>query len=120
MPSQTSESVPCAPASEAQPKGTSSRILQNAQRRAPRSLEPAFSNLEKNALPAACRTRELIAKTRWAHGTMVAATFLVATSFPVVDSIAGAMDSVVLTLLRFALASLLFLPLVAPGVRSRS
>ena len=48
------------------------------------------------------------------------ATVLVATSFPVVASIAGAMDSVVLTLLRFALASLLFLPLVAPGVRSRS
>ncbi len=42
----------------------------------------------------------------------MAATFLVATSFPVVASIAGAMDSVVLTLLRFALASLLFLPLV--------
>ncbi len=41
------------------------------------------------------------------------ATVLVATSFPVVASIAGAMDSVVLTLLRFALASLLFLPLVA-------
>jgi len=43
----------------------------------------------------------------------VVATVLVATSFPVVASIAGAMDSVVLTLLRFALASLLFLPLVA-------
>ncbi len=52
-------------------------------------------------------------KTRWAQGTMVASTFLVATSFPVVDSIAGAIDSVVLTLLRFAMASLLFLPLVA-------
>jgi len=44
---------------------------------------------------------------------MLMATVLIATSFPVVASIAGAMDSVVLTLLRFALASLLFLPLVA-------
>jgi drug/metabolite transporter (DMT)-like permease len=52
-------------------------------------------------------------KTRWAQGTMVASTFLVATSFPVVASIAGTMDSVVLTVLRFALAALLFLPIVA-------
>ena len=51
-------------------------------------------------------------KTRWAHGTMVASTLLVATSFPVVASIAGTMDSVVLAVLRFALAALLFLPLV--------
>ena len=51
--------------------------------------------------------------TRRAHGMMVLATLLVATSFPVVASIAGAMESVVLTFLRFALASLLFLPLVA-------
>lgn len=44
---------------------------------------------------------------------MIVATLLISTSFPVVASIAGAMDSLVLTLLRFALASLLFLPLVA-------
>jgi len=49
---------------------------------------------------------------RQAHGMMVVATLLISTSFPVVASIAGAMDSLVLTLLRFALASLLFLPLV--------
>ena len=42
------------------------------------------------------------------HLLMMMATTLVATSFPVVASIAGAMDSVVLTLLRFALASLLW------------
>lgn len=44
---------------------------------------------------------------------MVVASLLIATSFPAVASIAGAMDSAVLTLLRFALASLVFLPLVA-------
>jgi len=113
MPFQTSEAVPCTPASEAQPRSTSSRMRQSAKPRAPRSLEPAFGSLEKNALPASCHTRESIGKTRWAHGTMLMATVLIATSFPVVASIAGAMDSVVLTLLRFALASLLFLPLVA-------
>ncbi len=52
-------------------------------------------------------------KVRRAHVAMVASTLLVATSFPVVASIAGAMDSVVLTALRFALAALIFLPLVA-------
>lgn len=44
---------------------------------------------------------------------MVASTLLIATSFPAVAAVAGALDSAVLTLLRFGLASLLFLPLVA-------
>ncbi|MEM9441832.1 MAG: DMT family transporter [Pseudomonadota bacterium] len=44
---------------------------------------------------------------------MLAATFLVATSFPVVAAITGGLDSVVLTFIRFALATLLFTPLVA-------
>ena len=57
-------------------------------------------------------------RIRWAHGAMVLTTLLVATSFPVAASIAGAMDSVVLTLLRFVLAALVFLPLVA--VRHRA
>lgn len=39
-------------------------------------------------------------------------TLLVATSFPVVESIAGDLDSAVLAVVRFALAALLFLPLV--------
>jgi drug/metabolite transporter (DMT)-like permease len=51
--------------------------------------------------------------TRWAHASMVLSTLLIATSFPVVASIAGSLDSLVLTFARFALASLLFLPLVA-------
>ena len=42
---------------------------------------------------------------------MVLVTLLIATSFPVTASIAGAMESEVLALLRFALAALLFLPL---------
>jgi drug/metabolite transporter (DMT)-like permease len=49
---------------------------------------------------------------RWAHGMMLLASLLIATSFPVVASIAGTMDSLILALLRFVLASLLFLPLV--------
>ncbi|MEM7668779.1 MAG: DMT family transporter [Pseudomonadota bacterium] len=47
------------------------------------------------------------------HGMMLIATFLVATSFPVVAAVTGGLDSGVLTFLRFALASLLFAPLVA-------
>ncbi|MEM9231366.1 MAG: DMT family transporter [Pseudomonadota bacterium] len=46
------------------------------------------------------------------HGLMLAATFLVATSFPVAAAIAGSLDSVVLTFVRFALATFLFAPLV--------
>lgn len=52
-------------------------------------------------------------ESRRAHVTMVVSTLLVATSFPAVAAVAGTLDSTVLTLLRFALASLLFLPLVA-------
>ncbi len=52
-------------------------------------------------------------EVKQAHTTMIVSTFLVATSFPVVAAVAGALDSAVLTLLRFGLASLLFLPLVA-------
>lgn len=58
------------------------------------------------------------------HMLMLAATFLVATSFPVVAAIADSLDSVVLTFVRFALATFLFAPLVAwryglprPGLR---
>tara|TARA_Y100001956_G_scaffold82919_1_gene106815 strand:- start:721 stop:1689 length:969 start_codon:yes stop_codon:yes gene_type:complete len=58
------------------------------------------------------------------HLLMLAATFLVATSFPVVAAITGSLDSVVLTFVRFVLATLLFAPLVAwryglprPGIR---
>ena len=58
------------------------------------------------------------------HGLMLAATFLVATSFPIVAAITGGLDSVVLTFIRFALATLLFAPLAAwrhglprPGLR---
>lgn len=47
------------------------------------------------------------------HAAMFLATFLVATSFPVVAAITGSLDSVVLTFIRFALATLLFAPLVA-------
>ncbi len=46
------------------------------------------------------------------HGLMLTATFLVATSFPVAAAITGGLDSVVLTLIRFALATLLFAPIV--------
>jgi len=51
---------------------------------------------------------------------MVLASLLIATSFPVVASIAGALDSLTLTLLRFVLASLLFLPLVALRYRTEA
>jgi len=50
---------------------------------------------------------------RRAHQSMVVSTLLVATSFPVVAAIAGDLSSIVLTVVRFALAVLLFLPLVA-------
>jgi drug/metabolite transporter (DMT)-like permease len=46
------------------------------------------------------------------HLLMVVATSLVATSFPVGAKIAGQMDSLVLTLLRFSLAAALFAPFV--------
>ncbi|MDF1665911.1 MAG: DMT family transporter, partial [Planctomycetota bacterium] len=52
-------------------------------------------------------------KTARAHTSMLLSAILVATSFPVVSSISGLLDSTVLTLLRFALASLIFFPLVA-------
>lgn len=52
------------------------------------------------------------------HVGMLAVSLLIASSFPVAASIAGDLNSMVLTLLRFALASLLFLPLVALRHRS--
>lgn len=58
-------------------------------------------------------------RNRSAHGMMLFASLLIATSFPVVASIAGTMDSLILTSLRFALASLLFLPLVALRYRTQ-
>ena len=58
------------------------------------------------------------------QGLMLIATLLVATSFPVVAAITDSVDSSVLTFLRFALATVLFAPLVAwrygfgrPGLR---
>lgn len=48
-----------------------------------------------------------------AHGSMLLATILVATSFPVGAAITHGLDSVVLTLLRFSLAALVFAPVVA-------
>ena len=48
-----------------------------------------------------------------AHALMLLATVLVATSFPVGAAITHGLDSVVLTFLRFALAALLFGPIVA-------
>lgn len=51
--------------------------------------------------------------TARAHASMLLSALLVATSFPVVATISGVLDSAVLTFLRFALASLIFLPLVA-------
>lgn len=47
------------------------------------------------------------------HGLMLVATCLVATSFPVVAAITDDLNSVVLTFIRFALATVLFAPLVA-------
>ena len=48
-----------------------------------------------------------------AHGLMIVATVLIATSFPVGASITHGLDAEVLTLLRFALAALIFAPIVA-------
>ena len=48
-----------------------------------------------------------------AHGLMLLATVLIATSFPVGAAITHGLDSVVLTLLRFSLAALVFAPIVA-------
>ena len=48
-----------------------------------------------------------------AHGLMLLATALIATSFPVGAAITHGLDSVVLTLLRFGLAALVFAPIVA-------
>ncbi|MCZ6605489.1 MAG: DMT family transporter [Alphaproteobacteria bacterium] len=50
---------------------------------------------------------------RNAHLFMMLATVLVATSFPVGAAITHGLDSLVLTLLRFVLAAVLFAPLVA-------
>lgn len=49
---------------------------------------------------------------RGIRASMLLSTALVATSFPVSAAVAGALDSRSLTLLRFLLAALLFLPLV--------
>lgn len=51
---------------------------------------------------------------------MIFASLLIATSFPVVASIADALDSLMLTLLRFILASVLFLPLVVLHYRTQT
>lgn len=61
---------------------------------------------------------------RRSHLLMLMATALVATSFPVGAAITNGLDSLVLTFLRFALAAVLFAPIVAwryglvmPGLR---
>lgn len=48
-----------------------------------------------------------------AHALMFGATVLISTSFPVGAAITNDLDSLVLTFLRFALAALLFAPIVA-------
>lgn len=53
-----------------------------------------------------------MSKTLWAHGSMILASLLVATSFPVVASISGRLDSSILTFFRFTLAATLFFPIV--------
>ncbi len=52
-------------------------------------------------------------RSRRGHLLMMLATVLVATSFPVGAAITHGLDSLVLTLLRFTLAAILFAPLVA-------
>lgn len=52
-------------------------------------------------------------RVRRGHLLMLMATGLVATSFPVGAAITNGMDSLVLTFLRFALAAILFAPIVA-------
>lgn len=47
-----------------------------------------------------------------AHQFMIVATMLIATSFPVVSSIAGTMDSVQLVFYRFLISTVLFLPYI--------
>jgi len=61
---------------------------------------------------------------RRGHATMLAATALIATSFPVGAAITHGLDALVLTFLRFALAAALFAPIVhwrygltLPGLR---
>ena len=49
---------------------------------------------------------------RRVHGLMLLATALVATTFPLGAAITHDLDALVLTLLRFALAALLFWPIV--------
>lgn len=68
--------------------------------------------------------RETDGRSRRGHLLMMLATVLVATSFPVGAAITHGLDSLVLTLLRFTLAAILFAPVVAwryglpmPGLR---
>lgn len=67
------------------------------------------SAARRSAEAPASRSRE----TRRAHALVALSTVLVATSFPAVESIAGELLSSVLTSMRFALAALVFLPIVA-------
>ena len=62
------------------------------------------------AKPAGLPESALVGRS---HLLMIVAAVLVATSFPVGAAITDGLDSLVLTLLRFALAALLFAPLVA-------
>lgn len=66
------------------------------------------SAARRSAEAPASRSRQ----TRRAHALVALSTVLVATSFPAVESIAGELPSSVLTSMRFALAALVFLPLV--------
>ncbi|MBZ0257028.1 DMT family transporter [bacterium] len=66
------------------------------------------------ATPAqACICPSVVRQQVRAHVEMIVASLLIATSFPVAASIAGAVDSRLLALLRFAFSTLMFLPIVA-------
>ncbi|MGB0695353.1 MAG: DMT family transporter [Rhodospirillaceae bacterium] len=65
-----------------------------------------------HSMPATL-TQSLRSGSLRVHGLMLLASGLIATSFPVGAEITGGLDAVVLTFLRFALATALFAPLVA-------
>lgn len=68
-----------------------------------------MSNLQNPAPPA---DQPSAGSRLYVHVMMLMATLLVATSFPVVAAVTTGMDSLVLTFLRFALATILFAPIV--------
>lgn len=79
-------------------------------------MAPGLRGRRTQPLPSQLATRYTGAMNNTvmrAHGLMVLATVLVATSFPVGAAITHGLDSVVLTLLRFGLAALVFAAVVA-------